>query len=236
MITPWSELFPATDALRELVGRINSKGGTYHRLPFDDNLFVEGDYDMHRYLPFYSLPDNLAGKSALDIGTASGFFAWECVRRGAIVTAIDIWENPLLLHIAPFATKPIRYVRTSIYDLTENFGQFDLVICGSLILHLPDPFGAVQRIRSVSADRAIIATTCPSDSEGNDRPICDFIGKKAVAGDYWTHWSLSAAALRQMMLSAGFTRVESERHFTIEAAEGRPNSHESPHVVMTGIV
>src|SRR5450631_1219666 len=137
--TQWNEIFAPTDALQKFAARVNSNGGTYHRLPLHDTLFIEGDYDMRRYLPFYSIPDDLRGKSVLDIGPASGFFTWECLHRGADVTAIDIWEHPLLLDVARFASRPIRYVRKSIYDLTEEFGQFDIVFCGSLLLHLPDP-------------------------------------------------------------------------------------------------
>jgi tRNA (mo5U34)-methyltransferase len=232
----WTELFPATEGLRQFVSRVNAAGGTYHRLPLGPDLIVQGDYNMTSYLPFYHLPDDLVGKTVLDVGPGSGFFSFECLRRGAEVTAIDVWENPLLVSVATFAARPVRYVRASVYDLNENFGQFDIVFCGSLILHLPDPVGALQKIRMVSRERAIVATTCPEDSENNPRPICDFTGQQSRDGKYWSYWAISAEALRRMILAAGFSEVQNIKHYVIEKEAGRVNSHRSAHVAATGLV
>src|SRR6476661_4798435 len=135
---------------RRLVTEVNDAGGSYHRWDFGHGLVMQGDYDMTKYLADYQLPDDLEGWNVLDIGTASGFFALECARRGGQVTAIDIWESPSVLHrLADVLNYEIDYVQKNIYDLDSTFGQFDLVICGSLLLHLSDQFTAVRRIRSV---------------------------------------------------------------------------------------
>src|SRR5690349_3401067 len=84
--------------VRRLVTQINDAGGSYHRWDFGHGLVINGDYDMTKYLTDYQLPENLVGWDVLDIGTASGFFALECARRGGRVTAIDIWEPPSVLH------------------------------------------------------------------------------------------------------------------------------------------
>ena len=83
---------------RRLVAEVNDAGGAYHRCDFGHGLVVHGDYDMTKYLADYELPDDLTDWDVLDIGTASGFFALECARRGGRVTAIDIWEAPTVLH------------------------------------------------------------------------------------------------------------------------------------------
>jgi len=218
-----------------LVRAVNEAGGTYHQLDFGNGLVMSGDYDMYRYVRFYHLPPVLAGKTVLDIGTASGYFALECARRGAAVTAIDVYDRPLLNDLLPLLQADIRYVRKSIYELDEAFGQFDVVICGSLLLHLPDPLGAIQRIRRVCAGRAIISTTCPEESASTSRPVCEFLGLKATDGDYWFYWSLGMVALRSMLLAAGFSRVEHEEHFVLATEPGR-REYVSPHVGMTGLV
>src|SRR6266852_317503 len=43
----------------------------------------EGQYDLYPLWPRFGIPDDLEGRSVLDIGTASGFFAFECEKRGA---------------------------------------------------------------------------------------------------------------------------------------------------------
>src|SRR5205807_10570456 len=87
--------------LRELVDEVNATGGTYHCLDFGAGLTIAGDYDLRRYLHLYQLPTSLAGRTVLDVGSASGFFALECARRGAKVTAIDIYDGPLLAQLLP---------------------------------------------------------------------------------------------------------------------------------------
>jgi tRNA (mo5U34)-methyltransferase len=223
-------------AARELVERVNRAGGTYHRLDMGDGLVIEGDYDMSKYAPYYRLPSRLDGKTVLDVGTASGYFAIECARRGARVTAIDIWDDSCLLSglVETFGLD-VRYVQKTIYDLDASFGEFDLVVCGSLILHLPDPFGAIQRIRLVCGGRAIVSTACTDDSTTNPAPMCEFTGQRARESDYWAYWRLSAAALRKMFQAAGFARIEGERHFILTTQPGRI-AFGTPHVVMSATV
>src|SRR5699024_1953640 len=127
---------------RSLVAETNANGGTYHRLDFGDGLVIDGDYDMSKYLQYYPIPEDLSGTTVLDVGTASGFFAIECERRGGRVTATDIWAaDSLVAQIARKFGFEFSYVPQDIYDLSAAFGQYDLVICGSVLLHLPDPLG-----------------------------------------------------------------------------------------------
>src|SRR5438046_2405575 len=103
----WSGLTPSVDWVRrsarfeplrqptvqEFVARVNRAGGTYHRLDWGNGLVIKGIFDLTKYLDHYHLPADLTGKTALDVGTASGFFANECTRRGAQVTAIDLFDS-----------------------------------------------------------------------------------------------------------------------------------------------
>jgi len=223
------------DRIEQWANQINQAGGTYHQLALGDGLMIEGDYDMRKYVDYYQLPKDLTGKTVLDVGTASGYFAIECARRGAKVTAIDIWDEPLLIQINQLLELGITYVKQNIYGLTPSFGQFDLVICGSLLLHLSDQFAAIQRIRDVCKGQAVVSTACIEDSETTSRSICDFFGQKATDGDYWAYWGVSAAALKKMFLAAGFSRVEHVDHFTL-STEPKRVQYATPHVVMTGFV
>jgi tRNA (mo5U34)-methyltransferase len=62
----------------------------YHTIDLGQGIITPGSYDHRSYLQFYGLPEDLAGKTALDIGAGSGFFAFEMERRGAKVTATDL--------------------------------------------------------------------------------------------------------------------------------------------------
>jgi tRNA (mo5U34)-methyltransferase len=62
----------------------------YHSIDLGNDVVTQGDYDMKPHVPHYRFPECLAGKKALDVGRASGFFAFEFERRGADVTATEI--------------------------------------------------------------------------------------------------------------------------------------------------
>ncbi len=222
----------AVRRLRAIVDEVNGSGGTYHRLDFGAGLTIAGDYDLRRYLDRYQLPPSLAGRTVLDIGSASGFFALECARRGGKVTAMDICDGPLLARLSPLLKADVTYVQRSVYELEPSGGAFDLVVCGSLLLHLPDPLGAIRRIGSVCAGQAILSTACPPYSRLTSRPVCEFQGRKAADGEYFHWWDIGAAALRRMLLSAGFSDVSDPRHFVLESEPGRA-PFATPHVVVT---
>lgn len=191
----------------ELINIINQKGGSYHRLQFADDLIIQGDYDLRKYLCLYDLPDDLTGKSVLDIGASSGFISFECARRGATVTSVDVFDFPLLEQLLPFLNANIEYIKKSIYDLNDLGKKYDIVVCGSVLLHIPDLVGAIQQIYGVCAGRAIISTACTYDSQTNERPICEFKALKAKDGDYYHYWEIGAATLVKMVEMAGFSKM-----------------------------
>jgi tRNA (mo5U34)-methyltransferase len=55
----------------------------YHTIDLGNGLVTPGQYDHRELLKHYGLPDDLAGKTVLDVGPASGFFAIEFEKRGA---------------------------------------------------------------------------------------------------------------------------------------------------------
>lgn len=62
----------------------------YHTLDLGGGTLTSGTFNHRPVLHLYGLPQDLSGKTALDAGTADGFFAFEFERRGAAaVTAID---------------------------------------------------------------------------------------------------------------------------------------------------
>ena len=223
-------------AVRQFVDQVKAAGGTYHRLDLGDGLVIDGDYDMTQYVGHYHLPERLGGTSVLDVGTAAGFFAIECARRGGSVTAIDIGDQTCLVaQLVRILGLDVRYLQHSIYELEPAFGRFDLVVCGSLLLHLPDPMGALRALRSVTRKRLVISTASTFDSETTSLPVCYFEGQHAEDGDYWTYWTLSAAAMCKMLLAAGFARVDQVEHFNLRSQPHR-TPYATPHVVMSAYV
>jgi 2-polyprenyl-3-methyl-5-hydroxy-6-metoxy-1,4-benzoquinol methylase len=66
----------------------------YHTIEFPDGSATPGQFDHRDLVPHYGLPEDLAGKRALDVGSGNGFWAFELEKRGADVTSLDIETSP----------------------------------------------------------------------------------------------------------------------------------------------
>jgi SAM-dependent methyltransferase len=193
----------------EFVRSVNESGRAYHRIDFGDGLVMQGEHDMSRYLPYYAIPEDLSQKTVLDVGTAAGYFAIEFARRGADVTAIDLWDGSFQRMVFRAAGVNVRYVQLDLFDLDEGLGTFDLVFCGSVLIHTWDQFTAIRRLRAVCGGQAIIATTV-IPARFHRRPLAAFIGGRGegVGGrEYWTTWEPNPPALVEMAKKAGFEDV-----------------------------
>jgi 2-polyprenyl-3-methyl-5-hydroxy-6-metoxy-1,4-benzoquinol methylase len=62
----------------------------YHTVDLGGGLVTPGDYDFRACWPAFRFPDDLRGLSVLDVGSATGFFAYEFERRGADVTSVEL--------------------------------------------------------------------------------------------------------------------------------------------------
>jgi tRNA (mo5U34)-methyltransferase len=221
--------------MSQRVRRLNATGGIYHTIAVDSCLFIKGRYDMTNFLQYYHLPEDLSGKTALDIGTSTGFFAFELARRRAAVTAIDVAPGWQFEEVRDLLGLDVRFLQRDIYDIDENFGHFDLVFCGSVLLHLSNPFEAIRRIRSVCRHQAVVATTILDDSRCGDLPHCEFVGRRASDGDYWTYWTPNMTALKKMMIMAGFSTAEQVSQFELVTEPGFPEYRSLHGVVKASI-
>lgn len=226
------------DALDKLGSTVRSLRW-YHTIDLGNGVVTPGDYDLRPYLDRYGIPEDLTGQTALDIGAASGFFSFELERRGARVTATELSEwadhdlgpryQPELIpgQLRHFLNDPFEVAKSAlgsrvertkinVYDISpERLGLFDLVFCGSVLLHLTDPFRALLRIRSVTRRLAIIATAIQEDA--GDAPQARFIGHPEA----YTWWLPNRSCLETMARSAGFAKVEWRSTFRLDYPDGR---------------
>lgn len=62
----------------------------YHTIDLGDGLVTPGTYDYRFNLDQFHFPENMKGMRVLDVGSGTGFFAFEFERRGAEVTSVDL--------------------------------------------------------------------------------------------------------------------------------------------------
>jgi tRNA (mo5U34)-methyltransferase len=107
-----------------------------------------GDYPNLKYKRFtHAIPEDLAGKTVLDIGCNAGFYSIEMKRRGAThVLGID--SDPSYLAQARYAAEvlgvDIEFRQMSIYEVGSLGKKFDIVIFMGVLYHLRHPLLALD--------------------------------------------------------------------------------------------
>lgn len=214
----------------------------YHTIELGHGIVTPGFVDHREQLPYYHLPESLAGMRCLDVATFDGFWAFEMERRGAAeVVGVDIADGndcdlPRLVRLETLKNpedKPmglgfriahevlgskVKHQICSVYDLSpEKVGLFDFVNLGDLLLHLRDPQLALQSIASVCRGTFWMAEVYVPALEGyGDRRLSQF----SPWLPSFTWWLPSTNTLRAMMAVAGFTDVEELDRVTLKTQDG----------------
>ena len=110
-----------------------------------------GDYPAVKWRRFeHSVPEDLSGKTVLDIGCNAGFFSIEMKRRGA-KRVVGLDTEPLYLAQARFAADvcncEIELHQLSVYEVARLREKFDLVLFTGVYYHLRHPLLALDLIR-----------------------------------------------------------------------------------------
>jgi tRNA (mo5U34)-methyltransferase len=185
-----------------------------------------GDYPTIKWKRFaHVLPEDLAGKSVLEIGCNAGFYSFEMKRRGAgRVLGIDF--DDYYLNQARFAAQvlgfdDVEFRRMSVYDIGALHERFDLVLFMGLIYHLRHPLLALDLVHEHVAQDLLVYQSLQRgraeveplqgdydfwDTEIFERPgypRLHFIEKK-YSHDETNWWVPNAACSAAMLRSAGF--------------------------------
>jgi tRNA (mo5U34)-methyltransferase len=62
----------------------------YHTVELPDGLVTPGVYDFRQSLSCFPFPEDMRGMRVLDVGSATGFFAFEFEKRGASVVSVEL--------------------------------------------------------------------------------------------------------------------------------------------------
>ena len=213
--------------------------GWYHTLELPGHT-TSGLFDMRPYVPMYGLPDSLEGKRVLEIGTWDGFWAFEFERRGAAeVIAIDLdderkldWPprrrtpDPELVRGQGFqvakemlGSRVERVVCSVYHALPEDLGTFDVVFCGSVLLHLRDQLLALERIANLVKPGGVFISAEEYEpiTDLIPFPVARFRGNRDAAVVFWVP---SRKAWRAMLWYAGFDTVAELKRFTMRSTKG----------------
>lgn len=207
-------------AQAELARRVNTIRW-FHRIDLGNGIVTPGEIETSRTLARIGLPDDLRGKTVLDIGAWDGYYSFECERRGAErVVALDhvAWSaSPMMADLGwpdgragfDLAREALRSrvepVQLDLMEIGPELGEFDVVLCLGVLYHLRDPMLALERISSVVAERLILQTH--TDLVWVRRPAAAFYPQRELGDDPTNWWGPNAPAVTGMLAATGFSEV-----------------------------
>lgn len=162
----------------------------YHTIDLPGHGLITGDWDLRANVSDYLGRVDFKDKKVLEVGTANGFLCFEMEKRGASVTGYDL--SPALdWDYVPFNGKvdedlilkrkdnirrlnrawwfghkcfqsKARVVYGSVYQIPESIGPVHISTFGSILLHLRDPFLALQKAAKITTETMIVTDVMPN--------------------------------------------------------------------------
>jgi tRNA (mo5U34)-methyltransferase len=184
-----------------------------------------GNYPSFKWQRFqHAIPEDLSGKTVLDVGCNAGFYSQEMKRRGAArVVGIDC--DPAYLAQARFAAEvnhlEIEFHQLDVYSVRELKERFDVVLFMGVLYHLRHPLLALdmlyqhavkdmlvfQSLLRGSREVAALQENYPfTETEIFNRegyPVMHFIENR-YSNDPTNWWIPNRACVEAMLRSSGF--------------------------------
>lgn len=214
----------------------------YHTMDVPGYGVRPGQWDLRNTIDDYLGRTNFKDKRVLDVGTADGFIGFHVEKCGAESIGYDLsdrdaWDtvpfaqydyqqsvvaskslikkinNAFWLSHQAFSSKA-KMVYGTVYNIPREIGAVDISIFGSILLHVRDPFAALQSALAITTDTVIVAELLRGDwlsyvLRRLGLPHMQFLPdyNKIEPRDTW--WYLSPAAIIRMVGALGFedTRV-----------------------------
>lgn len=220
-----------------LAAAVAAHPGWYHTIDLPDGVTTPGFCDLRSFAEA-ALPPTLTGRRVLDVGTFDGFWAFAMERRqAASVHALDLpdgamadWPpNTAAENLAASTAQGLAWgsgfrlahralgsavqrVEGNVYDLDVPWlGEpVDLVLCGTLLQHLRDPVGGLERMRSVLKPGGVLlmaeSFSAPLTRRSPRRPLAEF--RPAMPGSRFSWWLPNLTTLRGWATTAGLVPTD----------------------------
>jgi tRNA (mo5U34)-methyltransferase len=217
----------------EIRSRVRDLGPWFHNLDLGGVQTAPdhalGDYPTCKWRHFaHAIPQDLRGRTVLDIGCNAGFYAIEMKRRGADrVVGVD--SDPRYLAQARFATRvkdvEVELANLSVYDVGRLGERFDVVLFMGVLYHLRHPLLALDLIREHAVGDLLIFQSMLRGSDEVRRLASDYpfsarnifddpafprmhFVEKCYAGDPTNFWIPNRACAEAMLRTAGFVILD----------------------------
>ncbi len=219
----------------------------YHSMDIPGYGAVEGEWDLRGGEAAYLGNVDLRGKRVLEIGTASGFMCFHMERSGAEVVAYDLSPEQSV-DVVPYAGSDhaelvetlkrhigrlnnaywlahrahgseARVAYGTVYDLPDGLGSFDVSTFGSVLLHLRDPFLALQNALAHTTEAVVVTDLSERSIVRLPLRLSNTLGRAlffrpdaATREPPVTWWRLTPQLIQKMIAVLGFEQSDVRYH------------------------
>jgi SAM-dependent methyltransferase len=204
----------------------------YHSMDIPGHGAVSGEWDLRPGIRQYLGQYDFIGKRVLDVGAASGFLSFHMEKLGGDVVSYDLSED-WPWDIIPFSVadnlktdnerrRHMRLINNgywlahgafksrarvaygTVYDIPVSIGPVDIAVFGSILLHLRDPFLALQNGARLAREAVIVTDVAPYGRLGRFLTAPRFQGNHQRPENWGTWWNLPPRLVREYLSILGF--------------------------------
>jgi tRNA (mo5U34)-methyltransferase len=220
----------------ELQAAVDAVPYWYHKIALPNGITTPGWAPISAEA--YRIPDDLTGKTVLDVGAWDGYWTFEALRKGAeVVTAIEDFSDTIGAQVNAdrsskghtfdlckqalgYGHDQVNLLDMSVYDVdkwSEYAVMFDYVFCFGVLYHLKHPLLALEKLHSVCKGNIHIETaildgiqSCYTSHVYTGDECCFEFYPGSEYGANPSNWYVGTLkAWVAMVQSAGFKNVES---------------------------
>ena len=187
----------------------------FHQFDFGDGIRSAGRAENEPCFQALSLPEDMRGKTVLDIGAFDGYHSFECAKRGARVLATDAWcwqDKPFdFPSNRTFGTQAGFKLARELLNLRVRdmycwphqitpalLGKHDVVLLLGVIYHLQNMLQGIQCAWEVTND-VLIVESYVDQRYGEDKPYAVFYPGSEINNDDTTWWGPNIACIKAML-------------------------------------
>jgi tRNA (mo5U34)-methyltransferase len=200
------------DELKQEVAKVK----WWHTIDLGHDIVTPGRGDTPSLFKLLDFPQDLRGRSVLDIGAWDGYYSFAAEKCGADrVLAVDsfVWQGKGGGSKAGFELarqalgSKVEDREIEVLDLSpEVVGTFDLVLFLGVLYHMRHPLLALEKVFSVTREMLILETHV--DLLDCEWPAMRFYPGLELAGDGSNWWGPNPLAVEKMLATVGFRTVK----------------------------
>lgn len=213
----------------------------YHTTELVDGTVKDGHWDLRGHESVYLGNLSPNGKTILEFGPASGHLTYWMESQGARVTCFEVGYDARFEQVPPVDGTDMdtwysdfmrgltgmnngwwlqhrdrgsnaRIAYGDIYNLPADIGQYEIAVFGSILLHLRDPFRALQQAALRTTEAIVVTDLLRPGIADPDDPVMRWGMEFQNTGPSQRWWHLSPGAVTMMLWRLGFGREQLLRH------------------------